>query len=156
MPKIKVNGIDLYFELHGQGDWPVLVLNNGIIMNAASSWIFQTKTLARHYRVLQYDCRGQGQADHPQQAYSMELHADDLAGLLTALEIEKAHIAGISYGGEVAQAFVLKYPQRVESLMLADTVSEVRPALHIIVQSWLEAATHGIFLRSSLRPTQVC
>jgi 3-oxoadipate enol-lactonase len=143
MPKIKVNGIDLYFELHGQGDWPVLVLNNGIIMNAASSWIFQTKTLARHYRVLQYDCRGQGQADHPQQAYSMELHADDLAGLLTALEIEKAHIAGISYGGEVAQAFVLKYPQRVESLMLADTVSEVRPALHIIVQSWLEAASDG-------------
>jgi 3-oxoadipate enol-lactonase len=143
MPKIKVNGIDLYFELHGQGDRPVLVLNNGIIMNAASSWIFQTKTLARHYRVLQYDCRGQGQADHPQQAYSMELHADDLAGLLTALEIEKAHIAGISYGGEVAQAFVLKYPQRVESLMLADTVSEVRPALRIIVQSWLDAAREG-------------
>jgi 3-oxoadipate enol-lactonase len=143
MPKIKVNGIDLYFELHGQGDRPVLVLNNGIIMNATSSWIFQTKTLARHYRVLQYDCRGQGQADHPQQAYSMELHADDLAGLLTALEIEKAHIAGISYGGEVAQAFVLKYPQRVESLMLADTVSEVRPALRIIVQSWLDAAREG-------------
>jgi 3-oxoadipate enol-lactonase len=143
MPKIHVNEIDLYFELHGEGDKPVLVLNNGIIMNAATSWAFQTGTLARHYRVLQYDCRGQGQSDHPQQPYSMELHADDLAGLLTALEIEEAHVAGISYGGEVAQAFVLKYPELVKSLILADTVIEVRPALRIIVQSWMDAASEG-------------
>jgi 3-oxoadipate enol-lactonase len=143
MPKTHVNGTDLYFELHGQDGRPMLVLNNGIIMNAATSWAFQTKTLARHYQVLQYDCRGQGQSDHPEQAYSMELHADDLAGLLTAVGIDRAHIAGISYGGEVAQAFVLKYPQRVASLMLADTVSEVGPALRTIVQAWLDAAREG-------------
>jgi 3-oxoadipate enol-lactonase len=143
MPILHVNGIDLYYELHGQEDRPTLVLNNGIIMNAATSWAFQTKTLARHYRVLQYDCRGQGQSEHPHQAYSMEIHADDLAGLLTSLGIEKAHVAGISYGGEVAQAFVLKYPDRVHSLILADTVSEVRPALGTIVQSWLDAASEG-------------
>jgi pimeloyl-ACP methyl ester carboxylesterase len=96
MPKIHVNGIELYFELHGQQGRPVLVLNNGVIMNAANSWAFQTETLARHYQVLQYDCRGQGQSDHPQQAYSMDTHADDLAGVLTALGIGDAHIAGIS------------------------------------------------------------
>jgi 3-oxoadipate enol-lactonase len=143
MSKINVNGIDLYYELHGQVEKPVLVLNNGIIMNAASSWVFQTETLKRHYRVVLYDCRGQGQSDHPQDAYSMELHADDLAALLTGLGIESAHIAGISYGGEVAQAFALKYPARVRSLILADTVSEVGPALETIVQSWLEAARDG-------------
>jgi 3-oxoadipate enol-lactonase len=140
MSKLHANGVELYYELHGPENAPLLVLNNGILMNASSSWAFQTKTLARHYRVLQYDCRGQGQSEHPQSAYSMELHADDLAALLTGLGYEKAHIAGISYGGEVAQAFGLKYPGRTLSLILADTVSEVGAELRIIVDSWIDSA----------------
>ncbi len=143
MTKIKVNGVDLYYELHGSSEKPLLVLNNGIIMNAANSWAFQTKVLARYYQVLQYDCRGQGQSEHPSEPYSMEQHADDLAALLTALMLDRAHLAGISYGGEVAQAFVLKYPERVSSLILIDTVSEVGPALRTIVLSWLDAARAG-------------
>ena len=118
---------------------PVLVLNNGIIMNAATSWVYQTKALSAHYRLLQYDCRGQGQSDHPQSQYSMELHADDLAALADALGIEEAHIAGISYGGEVAQAFVLKYPEKVQSLILMDTVSEIGPELRTVVEGWVDA-----------------
>jgi 3-oxoadipate enol-lactonase len=121
----------------------VLVLNNGIVMNAATSWVFQTKALAEHYRVLQYDCRGQGQSDHPENPYSMEIHADDLAALLAALDIDKAHIAGISYGGEVAQAFALKYPDKVNSLILIDTVSEVGPKLRLVIQSWVDALRTG-------------
>ncbi len=139
MPKVAVNGVNLYFELYGGGASPVLVLNNGIIMNAASSWVFQTKALSHHYRLLQYDCRGQGQSDHPKNLYSMEQHADDLAALLEALQVEKAHIAGISYGGEVAQAFVLKYPQKARSLILIDTVSEIGPELHLVIESWVDA-----------------
>lgn len=140
MSKTHANGIELYYELHGTEDAPLVVLNNGIIMNAATSWAFQTRALAQHYRLLQYDCRGQGQSEHPAGPYSMELHADDLAALLTALGYEKAHIAGISYGGEVAQAFGLKYPERTLSLILADTVSEVGPELRITVDSWLDSA----------------
>jgi 3-oxoadipate enol-lactonase len=143
MPHIRVNAVNLYYEFHGSESAPVLVLNNGIIMNAASSWIFQNKTLSEHYRLLQYDCRGQGQSDHPESPYSMETHADDLAALLEALEIDKAHIAGISYGGEVAQAFVLKYPEKVRSLLLMDTVSEIGPELRLIVQSWVDALRTG-------------
>lgn len=139
MPEIQVHEINLYYELHGQEGQPVLVLNNGIIMNAATSWIFQTRPLSAHYRVLQYDCRGQGQSDHPPGPYTMEMHADDLAGLLEALALEQAHIAGISYGGEVAQAFALKYPEQTNSLILIDTVSEVGPELKIIIQSWMDA-----------------
>lgn len=140
MPRTPANGIELYYELHGAESAPLLVLNNGILMNAATSWAFQTKTLSGHYRLLQYDCRGQGGSDHPDQPYSMELHADDLAALLTALGVEKAHLAGISYGGEVAQAFALKYPERTHSLILADTVSEVGPELRITVEAWMNAA----------------
>lgn len=143
MPTAKVNGINLYYELHGSDQAPVLVLNNGIIMNAATSWIFQTPVLAAHYRLLLYDCRGQGQSDHPEENYSMDGHADDLAGLLDFLDVDRAHIAGISYGGEVAQAFALKYPGRTRSLILADTASEVRPQLRMTIQSWLDALESG-------------
>lgn len=143
MPTLTANGISIYYELHGPADAPVLVLNNGILMNAAASWVFQTPTLARHYRVLQYDCRGQGQSEHPAGTYTMALHADDLAALLDALGIAQAHIAGISYGGEVAQAFALAYPGKVRSLILADTVSEVGPELRIAIESWLAEARRG-------------
>ncbi|HEY3475905.1 MAG TPA: alpha/beta fold hydrolase [Anaerolineales bacterium] len=140
MPRIQANGVELYYELHGPETAPLLVLNNGILMNAAASWAFQTKALAAHYRLLQYDCRGQGQSDHPDSPYSMELHADDLAALRTSLGCERAHLAGISYGGEVAQAFSLKYPERTQSLILADTVSEVGPELRITVEASINAA----------------
>jgi 3-oxoadipate enol-lactonase len=143
MPRIYANGVELYYELHGPEGAPLLVLNNGILMNAAGSWIFQTQALSKHYRLLQYDCRGQGQSQHPDSPYTMELHADDLAALLTELGYQGAHIAGISYGGEVGQAFALKYPERCLSLILADTVSEVGPELRIIIDSWLCAARAG-------------
>lgn len=139
MPTKIVNGIHIYYELHGEESKPVLVLNNGIIMNAATSWIFQTEALSAEYRVLQYDCRGQGQSDHPDAPYSMEQHAQDLAGLLDALNIAEAHILGISYGGEVAQAFGLGYPEKTLSLILADTVSEVGPELRLVGDNWVDA-----------------
>lgn len=143
MPYASVNGIQLYYEEHGRIDAPALVLNNGILMTAALSWVFQTPVLSQHFRLLQYDCRGQGQSDHPSSPYSMELHADDLAALLDHLQIPSAHIAGISYGGEVAQAFALKYPEKTLSLILADTVSEIGPELHLVGESWLDAARTG-------------
>lgn len=139
MPKVLINDINIYYELHGPKDAPVLVLNNGLIMNASTSWVFQTKALSQHYRLLQYDCRGQGESDHPPQPFSMDIHADDLAVLLDALNIAQAHIAGISYGGEVAQAFALKYPHKTRSLILIDTVSEIGAELRLIIESWVDA-----------------
>jgi 3-oxoadipate enol-lactonase len=143
MAEVQVGDLKLYYELHGPEGAPILVLNNGVIMNAATSWAFQTPALAEHYRVLQYDCRGQGQSDHPAEPYTMEMHADDLAGLLEALGIAAAHIGGISYGGEVAQAFALKYPHKTLSLILADTVSEVRAELRYVIESWIDALNTG-------------
>jgi 3-oxoadipate enol-lactonase len=140
MPFIACNGVCLYYELRGPEDAPVLVLNNGILMDAASSWSLQSDAFSADYRVLQYDCRGQGQSDHPDVPYSMEQHADDLAALLSALGVDRAHILGISYGGEVAQAFALAHHHRVLSLILADTVSHVGPELRLIVEGWKAAA----------------
>jgi len=139
MPKIKANGIELYYELHGPSDAEVLVLSNGVLMSTAS-WAFQTPVLSKHLRVLLYDCRGMWQSDHPPGPYSMEQHADDLAALLDALDIERAHIAGISYGAELSMEFALKYPEKTRTLMLSSAVSHVDPLLAGWMTSWIGAA----------------
>ncbi len=138
MPRIEVNRVQLYYEWHGPQDAPVLVLVNGVLMNTAS-WSFQVGALSKGYRVLLYDCRGQGQSDHPTGPYSMEQHAADLVGLLAALAIPQAHIAGISYGGEIALLMGIHTPQLVRSLFVSSAVSEVRPMLAGIVASWIAA-----------------
>lgn len=140
MPKIHANGIELYYEQHGwDKDADVLVLSNGVLMSTAS-WVYQVPAFAKHYRVLLYDCRGQWQSDHPREPYSMEMHADDLAALLDALKIDKAHLLGISYGAEVSMTFALKYPDRARSLILSSTVSHVEPMLRSIIEMWIQAA----------------
>jgi 3-oxoadipate enol-lactonase len=142
MPTIQVNGVELYYELHGPEDGEVLVLSNGILMSTAS-WGLQTPALAKHYRVLLYDCRGMWKSEHPSGPYTMELHADDLAALLDALNIWAAHIAGISYGAELSMAFALKYPQRVLTLFLCSAVSESDAVLRGFSETWSAAARAG-------------
>ncbi len=142
MSKLHVNDVELYYELHGPEDADVLVLSNGILMSTAS-WAFQTPVLSKHYRLLLYDCRGMWQSEHPPGPYSMETHVDDLAALLDGLGIERAHVGGISYGGEVSLTFALRHPERTRSLIVADAVSHVEPQLRIVVQGWIGAARMG-------------
>jgi 3-oxoadipate enol-lactonase len=141
MPKIEANGIQLYYEQHGweKEDADVLVLSNGILMSTAS-WVYQTPVLSKHYRLLLYDCRGQWQSDHPAAPYTMDAHAGDLAALLDALDIDRAHIVGISYGGEISLVFARKHPGRTRSLIVSSVVSQIDPILHGITQSWIAAA----------------
>lgn len=140
MPKIQANGITFYYEQHGwDKDADVVVLSNGVLMSTAS-WAMQVPVLAKRYRVLVYDCRGMWQSDHPAGPYSMEQHADDLAALLDALHIERAHIAGISYGGEISLIFGYKYPQQTISVITSSAVSQVDPLLRGVIESWTAAA----------------
>jgi 3-oxoadipate enol-lactonase len=139
MPKVHVNDVDLYYELHGPEGAPVVALLNGVLMSTAS-WAYQTPVISQYYRLLLHDCRGQGRSDHPAGPYSMEGHAEDFVALLDALEMESAHVAGISYGGEIAQLLGIRWPERVRSLFLSSTVSEVQPVLRGIVESWIAAA----------------
>ncbi|MGD8736563.1 MAG: alpha/beta hydrolase [Anaerolineae bacterium] len=139
MPKAQANGIEIYYELHGPEEAEVLVLSNGVLMSTAS-WAFQTPVLSQHYRLLLYDCRGMWQSDHPPGPYSMDLHADDLAALLDALEIERAHIGGTSYGAEISMVFAHKYPQRTQSLIVTAAVSQLDPLLKGLTDIWIAAA----------------
>lgn len=151
MPRIGVNDIEIYYELSGPETAPVLVLSNGIMMSTAS-WAYQKAVLNQHLRILLYDCRGMWQSDHPDEPYSMEQHADDLSGLLDALKIATAHIGGISYGAEVSMVFALNYPEKTESLIVIDGVSEIHPLLRAQTYPWLLAAERGdpeLLLRTS-------
>jgi pimeloyl-ACP methyl ester carboxylesterase len=139
VPEITAANCRFYYELDGPPEAEVLVLSNGILMSTAS-WGYQVPALARRYRVLRYDCRGQWQSDHPAGPYTMEGHAADMACLLDALGIERAHIAGISYGAELSMIFAYRYPERTRSLIVSSAVSEIGPTLRGVGEMWLAAA----------------
>lgn len=118
MPKITSNGIELYYETHGEGQPLVLISGLGY---SNWQWHKMVPFLAEHFRVIVFDNRGVGQSDKPEGPYSAQLLAADTIGLLDALGIDKAIVAGHSMGGFVAQAIALDFPQRVGKLILCST-----------------------------------
>lgn len=118
MSEVMVNGVKLYYEIKGIGEPLILIEGLGY---ASWSWFRQVKVLSEYYRVVSFDNRGVGQSDKPDIPYSIELMADDVARLLESLNIEKAHILGVSMGGYIAQKLAIKYPQKVKSLVLGCT-----------------------------------
>ncbi|MFX1390905.1 MAG: alpha/beta fold hydrolase [Promethearchaeota archaeon] len=114
----KVNGIKLCYEIVGKGEPLLLVHGFG---SKKESWIAQFKPLSKYFKVIRFDNRGAGKSDRPKGKYSMELFADDIAALLDYLKISKANIAGWSLGGMIVQNFVLKYPERVNKMILIHT-----------------------------------
>ena len=118
MPKIQSNGIELYYEVHGEGRPLVLISGLGY---SSWQWHKMVPFLAEHFQVIIFDNRGVGESDKLEGPYSAQLLAADTVGLLDALGLEKAIIAGHSMGGFIAQAIALDYPQRVEKLILCST-----------------------------------
>ena len=118
MPHVESNGINLYYEDHGQGEPLVLIM--GFTMSSVG-WHWNVQRFAQSFRTIVFDNRGVGQSDKPDEPYAMTTFADDTAGLLDHLNIDKAHVFGISMGGMIAQEFALCHPQRVKSLILGCT-----------------------------------
>jgi len=113
-----VNGIKICYEILGKGD-PILLVHG--FGSKKESWIAQFKPLSEHFKVIRFDNRGAGKSDRPKGVYTMEVFADDIAGLMDYLEIAKAHIIGWSLGGMIVQNFVIKYPERVIKMVLINT-----------------------------------
>jgi 3-oxoadipate enol-lactonase len=142
MPHLRVNNVNLYYEFQGPEDGELLILNNGVFMNT-SSWAFQLPDLARRYRVLTYDMRGQGQSEHPESDYSLDLHADDLVALMDALGLDKAHMVGTSYGGELNLLMGIHHPERCRTLVIIASVSHSDPLNAAMIERWRLAAKLG-------------
>lgn len=117
---ITVNGIALRCVVEGSGEPLALIHGVGASLEV---WDGVAARLRDRYRILRYDQRGHGKSEKVPGPYSVEDFAGDLRALMDALEIERAHVAGHSLGGLVAQSFALDYPERLSKLALISTVA---------------------------------
>ena len=123
---VHINGVDLAYRFDGPEHAPVVMLSNSLMSNW-NMWDWNVPALADRYRVLRYDTRGHGRSGITPAPYSIELLADDAAGLLDALGIQAVHFVGLSMGGMIGQQLGARYPHKVLSLSLCDTASEMPP-----------------------------
>jgi len=118
--KVKVNDINIYYEIHG--DVFPLVMIHGFTANLDWWPPYLIDEISKNFKTLFFDNRGAGRTDKPDIEYSIKGMADDTLGLMDALNIERAHVLGISMGGFIAQELVLNYPERVEKLVPCSTM----------------------------------
>lgn len=123
---MNVNGIDIAYRFDGPARGRVVLLSNSLMSNY-DMWDWTVPALSGRYRVLRYDTRGHGRSGTTPGPYSIELLSDDAAGLLDALGIGAAHVVGLSMGGMIGQQLGARYPDKVLSLALCDTASEMPP-----------------------------
>jgi 3-oxoadipate enol-lactonase len=122
MPYCPVNGMQLYYEVHGDG--PPIVFVHGSGGNHAS-WFRQTLAFAKTHRVIIYDQRGFGNSKDVEKRGRSAM-VDDLAALLDYLKIERTALVAQSLGGGTCAGFTVNRPARVAGLVLCDTLVGIR------------------------------
>ena len=127
----------IHYEEYGQGK--PLILLNGIMMSCAS-WAAFVEPFSESNRLILLDFLDQGRSDRMEGSYEQSIQAEVVKSLLDHLEIKKACIMGISYGGEVAQQFAVKYGKYVDRLILFNTTARTGPWLGDIGDGWNLAA----------------
>ena len=112
------NGVNIYYEETGEG-FPLVFAHE--LAGSYESWRAQVRYFSRRYRVITYNARGYPPSDVPQRVedYSQEQAVEDLYQLLRYLEIEQAHVGGLSMGGNMALFFGLRHPEAAKSLIVA-------------------------------------
>ena len=113
-----LNGVKICYEIYGEG-YPLFLVHG--FGAKKESWIAQVPELSKHFKVIRFDNRGAGKSDRPETEYTMEIFADDIKNLMDHLGIEKANVCGWSLGGMIVQNFVLKYPNKVNKVILVNT-----------------------------------
>ena len=122
MPTAKITSstgpIDLHYEEAGQG-FPLIWCHE--FGGDFRSWEPQVRYFSRRYRVVTWNYRGFPPSEVPKDpaAYSVEILVEDLRGLMTHLDISRAHVGGLSMGGGVALNFGIRYPKLAASLIIA-------------------------------------
>jgi 3-oxoadipate enol-lactonase len=122
---VHVNGIDLYYEEHGEGEPLLLIMGWG---GNAATWKPQIPGLAQRFRVIAFDNRGVGRSMAPRDPYSIPQMAEDAVGLLDALDVPRAHVFGVSMGGMIAQELAVRHSERLDALVLGCTTPGGRRA----------------------------
>lgn len=115
MTFVQANGIDIYYELHGEG--PPLLMISGTGNDLRYS-MPDRSPLNKHFKVLHYDQRNLGQTSHPSGTFEMADYADDAAALVKAMGWDECYVVGTSFGGMVAQHVAIRHPEIVRRLVL--------------------------------------
>jgi pimeloyl-ACP methyl ester carboxylesterase len=120
MPKLNRDGVEIYYEVHGEG--PVILLSHGY-SSTSGMWKGQVEPLSASHKLVIWDMRGHGDSDYPddQAAYSEEATVADMAALLDAVGADTAIVGGLSLGGYMSLAFNRVHPERVSALLIIDT-----------------------------------
>jgi len=133
MPTVQANGIDIYYEVQGEGE-PLVLIPYLAIDQAC--YAFQVAEYAKHFTCFTVDLRGAGLSGKPEGTYTTELFADDVAAFMHAANVERAHVAGLSLGAAAGMWLAAKHPGRVKSLSLHSAWHRSDPFLRTVVESW--------------------
>jgi pimeloyl-ACP methyl ester carboxylesterase len=133
MPKIRAGNITMNYDRQGGGEPLVLI---PYLAADYACYAFQVADYSKHFTCVSVDLRGTGESDKPGGAYSTEMFADDVAALMEAIGIQKAHVSGLSLGAATGMWLAAKYPDRVKSLSLHSGWSKSDAYLKTVVQGW--------------------
>ena len=148
MPKIKVNDIEMYYEIHGSGEPIVFV--SGFSADHLG-WGAILPAFAQEHQVILLNNRGAGQSDVPQGPYSIKLLADDVAELCHQLNIPKAHFVGNSMGGFIVQTLAYHYPDLVKSVVISNSAMAPHTPFHFFVDAQLELRKANAPIKSLIK-----
>lgn len=115
-----VNGLKMYYEIHGQGD-PVVLLH-GAFMTITNNWTEMIAQLSKTRQVIAVEMQGHGRTADINRDFSYENLADDIAALLDYLKIKQTDVLGYSMGGGVAMQLAIRHPQRVRKVVSISAV----------------------------------
>jgi 3-oxoadipate enol-lactonase len=118
MPKLRSNGMNLYYEVNGKGQ-PLLFIHG--LGDSTESWENQVAFFSKSYEVVTFDVRGHGQSDKPPGPYSIPLFTQDTAALIQSLHIAPAHVVGLSLGGMIAFQLAVSYPDLIRSMTIVNS-----------------------------------
>lgn len=118
MASVNVDGVNIYYEVQGQGDPLVMIQGYG---HYSLQWGQLPGEFAKQYRVILIDNRGTGRSDKLDAPITVPVMAGDILGVLDDLSIRKANIFGVSMGGLISQRFAINHPERVINLILGCT-----------------------------------
>lgn len=137
MPYFETGDARLYYEVHGDpnGRETIAFLNG--VMASVSSWTLLWPVFERAgFRVILHDFKGQLKSSKPAGPYSFAQHCAEAKALFEHLGVEKLHLVGTSYGGEVAMKFAILYPEMTRSISVIDSVSELDEVCKGFVVGW--------------------
>jgi 3-oxoadipate enol-lactonase len=133
MPVVQANGIDMYYEVNGEGEPLVLI---PYLAADQACYAFQVAEYAKHFTCYTVDLRGAGLSGKPEGTYSTDLLAEDVAAFMQAAGIQTAHVAGLSLGAAVGMWLAARHPDKVKSLSLHSAWTATDPFLQIVVEGW--------------------